>query len=136
MASEGQDRADALGWGRRPNRPKTFARTHTTESDKCFYLRQRAGVLRGVAMLNFALKLSEKGYEQCSERGFGRRRKAKKGRKDRSGALYGYTADSSDPFRTVLKWNSRKSISRKLHSPGPIQQAVLCRASRLVVRCT
>src|SRR5829696_2630608 len=29
MASEGQDRADALGWGRRPNRPKTFARYHT-----------------------------------------------------------------------------------------------------------
>ena len=30
MASDGQDRADALGWGRRPNRPpKTFARTHT-----------------------------------------------------------------------------------------------------------
>jgi hypothetical protein len=25
MASEGQDRADALGWGG-PNRPKTFAR--------------------------------------------------------------------------------------------------------------
>src|SRR5215216_3998612 len=29
MASEGQDRADALGWGRCPNRPKTFARNHT-----------------------------------------------------------------------------------------------------------
>ena len=29
MASEGQDRADALGWGRRPNRPKTFARNPT-----------------------------------------------------------------------------------------------------------
>src|SRR5215211_3883114 len=29
MASEGQDRADALGWGRCPNRPKTFARYHT-----------------------------------------------------------------------------------------------------------
>src|SRR5829696_9961066 len=29
MASEGQDRADALGWGRCPNRPKTFARFHT-----------------------------------------------------------------------------------------------------------
>src|SRR5215208_3650192 len=29
MASDGQDRADALGWGRRPNRPKTFARYHT-----------------------------------------------------------------------------------------------------------
>src|SRR5215211_3057239 len=29
MASEGQDRADALGWGRRPNRPKTFARKPT-----------------------------------------------------------------------------------------------------------
>jgi hypothetical protein len=29
MASEGQDRADALGWGRRPTRPKTFARYHT-----------------------------------------------------------------------------------------------------------
>src|SRR5215204_4167491 len=28
MASEGQDRADALGWGRCPNRPKTFARYH------------------------------------------------------------------------------------------------------------
>jgi hypothetical protein len=26
MASEGQDRADALGWGRLPNRPKTFTR--------------------------------------------------------------------------------------------------------------
>src|SRR5688572_11992651 len=26
MASEGLDRADALGWGRRPNRPYTFAR--------------------------------------------------------------------------------------------------------------
>jgi hypothetical protein len=25
-ASEGQDRTGALGWGRRPNRPKTFAR--------------------------------------------------------------------------------------------------------------
>jgi hypothetical protein len=29
MASEGQDRAEALGWGRRPNRPKTFARNPT-----------------------------------------------------------------------------------------------------------
>src|SRR5215218_3439975 len=29
MASEGQDRADALGWGRCPNRPKTFARNPT-----------------------------------------------------------------------------------------------------------
>ena len=29
MSSEGQDRADALGWGRRPNRPKTFARNPT-----------------------------------------------------------------------------------------------------------
>src|SRR5215208_3345390 len=29
MTREGQDRADALGWGRRPNRPKTFARNHT-----------------------------------------------------------------------------------------------------------
>jgi hypothetical protein len=29
MASEGQDRAHALGWGRRPNRPKTFARKLT-----------------------------------------------------------------------------------------------------------
>src|SRR5215218_1303838 len=29
MASEGQERADALGWGRRPNQPKTFARYHT-----------------------------------------------------------------------------------------------------------
>jgi hypothetical protein len=28
MASEGQDRAHALGWGG-PNRPKTFARYHT-----------------------------------------------------------------------------------------------------------
>jgi hypothetical protein len=25
MASDGQDRTDALGWGRRPTRPKTFA---------------------------------------------------------------------------------------------------------------
>src|SRR5215208_6578922 len=29
MTREGQDRADALGWRRRPNRPKTFARYHT-----------------------------------------------------------------------------------------------------------
>jgi hypothetical protein len=29
MSSEGKDRADALGWGRRPNRPKTFARKPT-----------------------------------------------------------------------------------------------------------
>jgi hypothetical protein len=29
MSSEGKDRADALGWGRRPNRPKTFARNPT-----------------------------------------------------------------------------------------------------------
>jgi hypothetical protein len=29
MSSDGQDRADALGWGRRPNRPKTFARSLT-----------------------------------------------------------------------------------------------------------
>jgi hypothetical protein len=29
MSSDGQDRADALGWGRRPNRPKTFARSPT-----------------------------------------------------------------------------------------------------------
>jgi hypothetical protein len=34
----------------RPNRPKTFARNHTIphKSDKRFYLRQRAGVLRGL----------------------------------------------------------------------------------------
>src|SRR5215212_5103028 len=44
MSSEGQDRADALGWGRRPNRPKTFARNLTIphKSYRCFYLRQRA----------------------------------------------------------------------------------------------
>jgi hypothetical protein len=29
MSSEGQDRVDTLGWGRRPNRPKTFARNLT-----------------------------------------------------------------------------------------------------------
>jgi hypothetical protein len=32
-------------------------------------------------MLNFALRLSEKGYERDSERGFGKRREAKMGRK-------------------------------------------------------
>src|SRR5215207_11569971 len=50
MASEGQDRADTLGWGRRPNRPKTFARNPTIphKSTECFYLRQSAGVLRDV----------------------------------------------------------------------------------------
>src|SRR5215216_6846326 len=44
MASDGQDRADALGWGRRPNRPKTFARNPTIphKSYRCFYLRQRS----------------------------------------------------------------------------------------------
>jgi hypothetical protein len=29
MSSEGKDRADAVGWGSRPNRPKTFARNPT-----------------------------------------------------------------------------------------------------------
>jgi hypothetical protein len=50
MASDGQDRTDALGWGRRPTRPKTFARNLTIphKSYICFYLRQRAGVLRAL----------------------------------------------------------------------------------------
>src|SRR5215211_2055714 len=49
MTSEGQDRADALGWGWHPNRPKNLRpQPHpTTRSDRCFYLRQRAGTTEG-----------------------------------------------------------------------------------------
>src|SRR5215204_4593652 len=59
MASEGQDRADALGWGRRPNRPKTFARNHTIphKSYRCFYLRKRPGyymILSRILQMDFA----------------------------------------------------------------------------------
>src|SRR5215204_5320954 len=50
MASEGQDRAHALGWGRgfTPTdlRPSLANRTIPHKSYRCFYLRQRAGVLR------------------------------------------------------------------------------------------
>src|SRR5918995_7237328 len=53
---------------------------------------------------NFALKLSEKGYEQCSERRFGRCSGAKTGRMVPFGWLlrlsFGYLRDFSDSFLT------------------------------------
>src|SRR5829696_4022037 len=52
MASEGQDRADALGWGRgfTPTdlRPSPANRTIPHKSYRCFYLRQKAKIVHGL----------------------------------------------------------------------------------------
>jgi hypothetical protein len=46
-------------------------------------------------------KLSEKGYERCSYRGFGRCTEAKVERKPLLGGPQGYDLDTSRAFRTV-----------------------------------
>ena len=46
-------------------------------------------------------RLSEKGYEQRSKRGFGRYREAKMGQKVPVSVALGHAVGYSDPFRTV-----------------------------------
>src|ERR687898_3020805 len=87
--------------------------------------------------VNFAMKLSEKGFEQASERGFGRCSVPKSAHPDPREApvrappglfrqfLYGVLRSSANRY-------SRKSISKKLHGPGPIgPYTPLCGPTRL-----
>ena len=66
-----------------------------------------------------SLKRSEKGYEHCSDRGFGDVRRAKMERKPVLGGPQGYAVGAAGAFRTI----SLRSRMNKLVSTGKYRTA-------------